>query len=245
LGILKPKKEGSIIMQSPSTVTRSVLKGFMAAFPIVVGYLPIGIAYGVLAIKLGLSPFNTLLMSLVVYAGSSQLIAIGLFSSGAAPMSIILTTFIVNLRHLLMTAALSSYLRRWRRFDLSGFAFQVTDESFGVHVARFARGQTDKTEAFAINITAQCAWIAGTFIGIIASELITDTRQLALDYALPAMFIGLLVLACRNRKQVLVAAVAGCLSVVLLLAGLEQWHVIVATLIGGVVGIGMERWTRS
>jgi 4-azaleucine resistance transporter AzlC len=232
-------------MNSSSSITSAILRGILSAFPIVVGYLPIGIAYGVLASKVGLSPFNTLMMSLIVFAGSSQLIAVGLFSAGAAPVSIVLTTFIVNLRHLLMTAALSPYLRRWRRLELTAFAFQVTDESFGVHVARFARGQLDKAESFTINITAQCAWLAGTFIGIVASEMITDTRQLALDYALPAMFIGLLVLACRNRKQVWVAAAAGVLSVGFLLAGVEQWNVILATLIGAVIGLGIDQWTRS
>ncbi len=84
---------------------RPWLQGMVQAVPIVLGYIPVGFAYGVLAQKAGLSAFNTLLMSIIVYAGSAQLIAVGLVSSGLAPLSIIITTFIVNLRHMLMSAA--------------------------------------------------------------------------------------------------------------------------------------------
>ena len=76
----------------------SWLRGASRALPITLGYVPIGFAYGVLAEKAGLSAFNTLTMSIFVYAGSAQLIAVGLFDTNAAPLSIILTTFIVNLR---------------------------------------------------------------------------------------------------------------------------------------------------
>ena len=80
-----------------------------------------------LAQKAGLSPFNTLLMSIIVYAGSAQLIAVGLISSGLTPLSIIITTFIVNLRHMLMSAALSPHLQSWRKPELAVFAYELTD----------------------------------------------------------------------------------------------------------------------
>ncbi|MEE8390137.1 MAG: AzlC family ABC transporter permease, partial [Anaerolineae bacterium] len=83
------------------------LAGIIQAGPIVLGYIPIGLAFGVLAQKAGISTLNTLLMSLLVYAGSSQLIAVGLFASGVPALSVVLTTFVVNLRHVLLSAALS------------------------------------------------------------------------------------------------------------------------------------------
>ncbi len=214
--------------------------GILQALPIILGYVPVGFAFGVLAQKAGISTWNTLLLSLLVYAGSSQLIAVGLFAAGIPAPSIILTTFIVNLRHMLMSAALAPFLRGWRRSELAAFAFELTDETFAIHSARFAAGSTTKAETFAINIAAQCAWVFATWLGIVAGQLVTDVKPWALDYALPAMFIGLLVLQIKTRRQVVVALLTGVLAVVLQQIGIEQWHVIIATIIGATVGVFIE-----
>jgi len=219
--------------------------GVIQAFPIMLGYIPIGFAYGVLAQKAGISAFNTLLMSIIVYAGSSQLIAVGLISAGTAPFSIILTTFIVNLRHMLMSAALSPYLQHWKKIELAGFAFELTDESFALHSTRFVNNDPEIEETFAINITAQAAWIMGSWLGIVAGKLITDIKPFALDYALPAMFIALLVMQIKYRAQLMVAILAGLLSVLLFLTGLKQWYVIFATLIGASFGVVIEKWMKK
>ena len=116
---------------------RGWTSGVSQALPIVFGYVPIGIAFGILAQKAGISTVNTLLMSLIVYAGSSQLIAVGLFGAGVPPVSIILTTFVVNLRHMLMSAAVAPYLKGWRKVELASFAYELTDETFAVHSGRF------------------------------------------------------------------------------------------------------------
>ena len=101
------------------------------------GYVPVGFAYGVLARKAGISGINTVLMSLLVYAGSAQLIAVGLFAASTSALSIIITTFVVNLRHLLMASAIAPYLKRWRKYELAAFAYELTDETFAVHSAQF------------------------------------------------------------------------------------------------------------
>ena len=101
--------------QLPPSTSAAVFKGVRRALPIVLGYVPIGFAYGVLAGKSGISAANTVLMSLIVFAGSAQFIAVGLFASGSGPAVVILTTFVVNLRHLLMAASLAPYLSKWSR----------------------------------------------------------------------------------------------------------------------------------
>ncbi len=140
---------------------RPWLQGMVQAVPIVLGYIPVGFAYGVLAQKVGLSAFNTLLMSIIVYAGSAQLIAVGLVSSGLAPLSIIITTFIVNLRHMLMSAAISPHLQSWRKSELAAFAYELTDESFALHATRMDGQERPKGETLAINVTAQASWVLG------------------------------------------------------------------------------------
>ena len=77
----------------------ALVEGSAAAWPICLGYVPIGLAFGVLAQKVGLHPFEIGLMSVLVFAGSSQFIGISMMAAGAAPGAIILTTFMVNLRH--------------------------------------------------------------------------------------------------------------------------------------------------
>ncbi len=226
---------------------RGWLTGIAQAVPIMLGYIPIGLAFGVLAQKAGISALNTLLMSLLVYAGSSQLIAVGLFAAGAPALSVILTTFVVNLRHMLMSAAISPFLKRWRKFELAAFAHQLTDETFAVHSARMSTssGTPNKAEVFAINVTAQAAWIFGTWLGIIVGQLITDVRPLALDYALPAMFVALLVLQIKDHTQIGVAILTGILAVGLLLIGVGQWNVIAATVVGATIGVISEKWINE
>jgi 4-azaleucine resistance transporter AzlC len=226
------------------TAHRPWINGVVRTLPVMLGYVAIGFAFGVLSQKSGLAWFNTLALSIIVYAGSAQLIAVGLFAAGVAPVSIVLTTFIVNLRHLLLSAALSPYLRGWRKRELAFFAYELTDESFAVHAAQFVTGAWSKAEVFATNITAQVSWVAGTVLGIVAGGLIGDVRPLALDYALPALFIALLVLQITDRLQIAVAVLSGLLALTLVLAGVDQWNVIIATLVSATVGVGVEQWIK-
>ena len=227
------------------TGVRLWIKGLLAAFPIVLGYIPVGFAYGVLAHKAGLSTFNILLMSTIVFAGSAQFIAVGLISAGVTPISIILTRFIVNLRHLLFSAALSPYVAQWRKIELSGFAFELTDETFAIHSTRFDVGLVSKAEAFAINFTAHVAWIIGSWLGVVFGNLVADITPLALDYVLPAMFIALLVMQIHQQTQLWAAIIAGTISVVLILMGFSQSHVIIGTIIGATFGAWVEGWKKT
>ena len=226
-------------------------RGLAQGLPIVLGYVPIGFAYGVLAQKSGLSARNTVLMSLLVYAGASQFIAAGLFAVGTSPLSIIVTTFVTNLRHLLMTASLAPHVRAWPRSLLPLFAFQVTDETFAVHATSFAGGVPHKGVAFCVNSMAQVAWLTGSWLGVVGGQYIPDPKPWGLDYALPALFIALLVMQirdggpARSRVQLGVALVTGLLAVGLTLLGLDQWAVIGATVLGATLGTMWEQWTKT
>jgi 4-azaleucine resistance transporter AzlC len=215
------------------------------AIPVVMGYLPIGFAYGVLAINAGLTIFETIAMSIFVYAGSAQLMAVSLFAQGINPFSIIATTFIVNLRHLLMSASLSPHMDRWNNGQVAAFCYELTDESFGVHSLRFKRGENAPGQTLGINLTCQLAWVAGTSLGALAGGLISDVRPFALDYALPAMFIALLVLQLRKKLHVIVAIFSGVLSLGLWSAGVTQWNVILAAILGATLGAGVETWVKQ
>lgn len=235
----------AVSSMEPESTRRGWVTGVSQAIPIMLGYVPIGFAFGVLAQKAGISTLNALLMSLLVYAGSAQLIAVGLFAAGASPLSVVFTTFVVNLRHLLMSAAVAPFLERWRKFELVAFAYQLTDETFAVHSTRFASIGPDKPQVFATNVAAQMAWVFGTWLGVAVGQLVADVRPLGLDYALPAMFIALLVLQIENRVQIGVALLTGVVAVGLLLMGLDQWNVTAATLVGATIGVVLEKWIKT
>lgn len=230
---------------SPSTPLKQQLSALAPAAPVVMGYLPIGFAFGVLAAGAGVSAFNSVLMSLIVFAGSAQLMAVGFISQGMNPWAIVAATFIINLRHLLMSASLSPYMRAWSKPQVAGFAFELTDETFGVHSLRFEQGDTGPGRALRINLVCQAAWVVGTLLGVLAGGLIDDVRPLGLDYALPAMFIALLVLQLRGRMYTWVAIGAGVLSMLIWIGGLTQWNVILAAVTAAGVAAGVETWRRK
>ncbi|PWK10278.1 AzlC family ABC transporter permease [Tumebacillus permanentifrigoris] len=222
-----------------------VIRGMLQALPVVMGYIPVGFAYGVLAGQAHLSLFSTLLMSLIVYAGSSQLIAAGLFASGQPMLSILLTTFIVNLRHLLMSAAISPHLSRWPTLQRLLFALELTDETFALHSLQFAQRVPGARQVFAVNITSHLSWIFGSWLGFVANTLLTDVRPFGLDYALPAMFVALLLLQIQHVKMVVIAVLSGALAVLFNLLGFETWSVMLATVLGATLGVVLETWTNK
>ncbi len=215
------------------------------ALPVVMGYLPVGFAYGVLGVNAGISTLNTILMSLIVFAGSAQLMATGFFAQGLNPFSIIITTFIVNLRHLLMSASLSTHMKEWKKIEVAGFCYELTDETFAVHSLRFNSGDTEALPAMTINLICQLSWVVGTILGALAGNLISDVRPFALDYALPAMFIALLILQIHNRKHIFVAISGALISIVLWKIGITQWNVIIATVIGATLGAVLETTVKK
>ncbi len=209
-------------------------KGFWEAWPICLGYIPIGIAFGVLAQKAGLTPMEIGLMSLIVFAGSSQFIAVSMISAGASMGAIIMTTFAVNLRHLLMSSSLSVFLKEVSRLKLTLFAYGVTDESFAVNYVRFKEGGWDPDSALVVNHLPNLTWIAATIMGGYGGQFI-PAGAFGIDYALIAMFICLLVFQLKAWKYVLTAILSGTLAVILSLALPGNWYIVLASVIAATI----------
>ena len=229
----------------PSPKRSGVALGVARALPIVLGYIPVGFAYGVLARKAGLSSANVVLMSLIVYAGASQFVAVGLMAGAASGVSIVVTTFIVNLRHLILASSLAPYLQSWRVRDLAIFSYQITDETFAVHATSFPYRQPEKSETLAVNMTAQISWIVGGALGAISGSLIGDVRPLALDFALPALFTALLAMQIKDRAHAAAALGGGLTAVGLHLAGLDTWNIIIGAVLGATLGMVVEPWIKK
>ncbi|MFP5258078.1 MAG: AzlC family ABC transporter permease [Acidobacteriota bacterium] len=230
------------LQTSPLFTSETAKKALAQTLPIALGYVPVGMAYGVLAGKAGLSAVNVLLMSVLVYAGSAQLVAVGLFAAGASAWAVAATTLAVNLRHVLFSAAMAPLLTGWRKRELAAFAFELTDESFALHAARFGRGDRDQGLTLSINVLAQAAWVAGTALGVALGDILGDGRAFALDFALPGMFLALLAGQLGSRSQVAAALVGAGLSLGAAGLGITGFGALAAGLAGAGCGLGVERW---
>ncbi len=223
-----------------------VLSGLKRSIPILLGYIPVAIAFAILALNAGLSPLLTIFMSATVFGGASQFIAVELLSNGIDYGIILVTTLVVNLRHLLMSFYISNHLQHWRWRDIYIFCFGLTDEAFALHSSRIAQGELLKIEAMTINIVGYGTWIFGTILGVLIGPLLMGNQAIALDFALPAMFIVLLVLIADSIKKLAVAIIAGCVAIVINLTGFGQWSVLLATVFVATIGLGIDRWkTKS
>ncbi len=221
-----------------------IRQGIWAAWPICIGYVPIGLALGLLAQKAGLSPLEIGLMSVFVFAGSAQFIAVSMISAGSAPLAIIMTTFVVNLRHLLMSSSLSLYCRNAGRITLAFFAYGITDESFAVNQLRFKDGKWTIVQALTVNQATNLVWILSTIAGGYGGRFIPP-HAFGVDYALIAMFICLLIFQIKGIIYVMTALIAGCSAVVLSLIISSNLYVVIASVLAATIGLCVRILARK
>ena len=229
--------------------------GVKMALPIVTGYVPVSFAFGVLAVNVGMTPLDALLMGLFYFAGSGQLMTVAMLAAGAAYLPIILSTAVVNLRHVLMSAAMAPPLKKWPSWRKLIFAFELTDETFALHAGRFSKIERDAespgraadaageaatpysvAQTFGINVTAHISWISGGFLGALFGDRLGDVSALGLDYALPAMFVALIAPRLLDKPQALAALAGGAFSVAFVLLGEDQWNIMLGALIAATLG---------
>lgn len=176
--------------------------------PLWLGVAPFGVAYAVIGRNAGLSLVETQALSLLVFAGSSQVSAAGLFARGAGGLEIVLTTFLLNVRHVLYGVSLG------RRVPLSPrerpvAAFFLTDEAYGVSISRGAR---TFRYVLGAELSLFLVWNVSTLVGALVGGAIPDPERLGVDFVFPVAFLALLVPLLRGRADVLVAVVAGLVA---------------------------------
>jgi 4-azaleucine resistance transporter AzlC len=225
----------------------SFLKGVKDCIPTLLGYLSIGFAAGVVEKTSGLTIVEIALLSLVLYAGSAQFIAAGMIAANSSTTAIIITIFFVNLRHILMSAALSPYFRQLSPLKNMLIGTLLTDETFGVAINKAAQKRSISEKwMHGLNITAWLNWAAANIAGASFGNWIANPEQFGLDYALPAMFIGLLVLSMLGRKKIKLDVVVASIAVVLAVAISSMFSsslgVITATIIASSIGMVLEKW---
>lgn len=208
-----------------------------AGIPIFIGYFPAAVAFGILAKGCGTSLMEAFLFSAVVFAGASQFIALNLLMTGMGPGGIILTTLLVNFRHFLMSAYLSTRLRNLAHKTYFFLAFGVTDEVFSV--LSFHKTTLTPRFVFFLELSAWSGWVSGTVCGFVLGGFLPDILTQSMGVALYALLLAILMPALKISRQTVFLAVlsAGLNSLLIWLDLLPAgWTIIVCILVVAFVG---------
>lgn len=228
----------------PSTRRAEFLSGFRGILPLLIGSIPFAIIFGALAVSSGLSPLAAAAMSAFVFAGSAQFVGVGMVAAGASTWVIVLTTLMVNLRHMLYAATIAPHVKRLSQRWLLPLGFLLTDESFVVAIQRYNRNDGSPIKHwyhFGTAASLYVNWQFFTWVGIWAGRAVPNPGAWGLDFAFPATFIGMLIPLIVTRSIAICVLTAAVTT--LLFHGLpNRLGLIVATLCGVAAGVLVEKW---
>jgi predicted branched-subunit amino acid permease len=212
----------------------SFRRGLRDTFPLVPPIAVFGAVFGALAVQAGLSPWLTMLSSLIVLSGAAQVAMAGLLASGAAP--VLLATTGLALRHLPMSAALSGLIGDapvYRRVQL---AWVLVDETFGLTVNASRDPSVDLVSfKSAADLVLYVTWLTSTAVGVFLGADV-DTSRLGIEVIFPLVFLGLAAPLLRNRRQWLTAGLAVMAAVSAVLVLPSEWRVTAAAIAAAVIG---------
>jgi 4-azaleucine resistance transporter AzlC len=224
-----------------TTTQPSFRDGLLASLPIVMGYFPISFSFGVAATRAGFTGLEATALSVIIYAGASQFLALALLSSGAPVLVAAFSLIAMNLRHLLYGPALmreageaASTRHAW------AWAWGLTDEVFGQALGALARGQRfSEPYMFGLGLAAYAAWVSGTVVGAYVGGGALEgwpALNAGLGFMLPALFLALL-LSILSRRQLPVIAVSAVVTVAATLTISATSGILLGMLAGAAAGV--------
>lgn len=225
-------------MTKDKTTIDKFKEGMVAAIPIVIGYFPIAMAFGLLAKNTLISFRDTSLLSILVYAGASQFMALDLIGAGVNGGSIILATFLLNLRHMMMSAALAVNFHIIPKKFLPIIGFGITDETFSV--ISFNKDKISSFFILTLNILSYCSWVIGTMVGYAVGEILPVSLQSSLSIGLYAMFAGLLFPEISKSRNILFLSIISTLVYIILFYSnifTSGWDIILGIIISSALGV--------
>lgn len=221
-----------------------VLEGFRASLPLMVGVAPFGIVFGTLAINAGLSPLQAIGMSVFVIAGASQFVGTQLIGDGAPALVIILTTFVINLRHFLYSASLAPL---WRPFSIPWrmlLGYLMVDEVYAPSMNYYQQGGITGGELrwffLGAGFNLAVVWWGTTLIGVAVGDVVSEEVAEALGFTLPLIFTAIVVPQLTNQPKIRAALVAAIMGIVLAPLPYKA-GLLIAALMGIAVGVLSEK----
>jgi 4-azaleucine resistance transporter AzlC len=226
-----------------SSPKQEFLAGVRDTIPLLLGAFPFGLIYGTVAVTSGVSLAAAMAMSAFVFAGSAQFIAVGLVAAQTPVAVIILTTFIVNLRHMLYSATLLPYLKNLPQTWRIPLAFWLTDETFAVAVHRFQAKDSSACKHWyqlGSSLAMYLNWQLWCFLGMVLGNRMPDASDWGLDVAMPVTFIGMIIPFVKTIPIVVCVLTAGAASL-LALAMPYKLGIIASAFAGIGAGLVAER----
>jgi len=226
-----------VVMNEKAPFTMSgVLRGARRTLPICAGDFAVGAAFGVLARHAGLSAAEATLMSALVYAGASQFVALSLWVAPLPIGALILTTLVVNIRHLLMGATLRPWFRHLSALKAYGSVFFMVDESWAMTIADLREGASDTAFLIGSGGALFVTWVSATLLGASAGALLPSSAQVALGFAFTAVFVALLTGMWRGKVDLLPWLVAAGVAVAAAHWLPGKWYIVLGGLAGSLTG---------
>jgi len=214
-----------------------VKDGFYSGLPVFIGYFPIAVTFGLLAKNVNISLFESFCFSAMVFAGASQFVGLNMLHAGIGIGQITLTVFLLNFRHFLMSATLSSKTY-FNRLLVPVISFGVTDETFAV--AAMKKGELTGSYVLALNFTAYAGWVSGTVAGYVAGDFLPAGIQASISICLYALFAAILIPAVKKSFRAgFVAIVAGTVNSLLghLALTASGWNIVLSILAASIAGM--------
>jgi len=215
---------------------KGTIKGARLVLPIALGVATYGLVFGVLAQQAKLSILEVILMSSLVYAGSSQLIVLSLWTSPLPIGIIVLTTLIINARNLLLGVAISPWFRQLPPFKAYTTLFFLADENWALTMSEFSQGESNAALLLGSGLVLFVTWISSTLIGRLLGSVVHDPAQWGLDFAFTAVFLALLVPLWKGKSNLLPWITAAIVAVAAAHWLPGKWYILLGGLAGSLVG---------
>ena len=212
--------------------------GLKAAVPIMIGYFPVAMAFGILSKGGGLSFIETAGFSIILFAGASQFIGVSMLMLGAGIGEIVLTTLLLNFRHFFMSASLVSKLGHINKGLKPILGFFVTDEVFSV--ASFTEGELSDQYLLVLEIASYSSWVIGTIVGFLIGNILPPLLQMSMGIGLYALFASILVPELKkSSKAVVLASIAGAFNMFLrlMLKFPQGWSIVITIVLVSALGV--------
>lgn len=211
---------------------RDFLTGLSQVAPVVVAYVPIGLLWGTLAAAKGISALEALLMSVIVFAGSAQFVAVDMWHDPVPALLLAFTALIINIRHVLMSASLSRHVEDIPRALHPIVAYFLVDESWALAERRVLETPLSFPYYLGITLPLAMTWWVSTGLGAMLGRALGDPSAVGLDFAFSAMFIAILMGFWKGPSTAGVLATSGGVAAATHLAFEGPWYIVA----GGVAG---------
>jgi len=194
---------------------QTLAKGIIDVSPLMIPVLPFGIIYGVIGMDLGIGPYMTLGLSIIIFGGASQIVLLQLFSGGSSSLVILSSVGAVNARHVLYGAVLSEHLSGLKLSWKIILSYVMTDQAFAVSNDYFKKNDKDKNQHYHLlgsGFTCWTIWQLSTILGIVLGSVVPE--ELGLSFTISLTFLALLISDFRKFKNIIVMLVSGLVATI-------------------------------